>query len=165
MFEKLKKYNRNDFNKRIGFMPGSRPSQIKRNLPVMLDLVEKIKQAKPNTEFCLILHKDLTGRIQHPHLNLITKPGNRYQAMKNCDFLVLCSGTASFEAAIMNIPQIFFNRPSFFDYYVFIRFLKTREYNLANLCFNKKIVPSFVSYKTSDILNNLSRLIASHISD
>lgn len=56
----------------------------------------------------------------------------------------------------MNIPQIFFNRPSFFDYYFFRRFLKVKEYNLTNLVFHKKLVPSFVAYQQDYLLQNLS---------
>jgi len=174
LFEKLKKYNRNDFNKRIGFMPGSRLSQIKRNLPLMIGLMKKISKNKDAIEFDLILYSnslELTKEVAMteegglkspaPPFKIITE--ERYQVMKNCDLLITSSGTASFEAAIMNIPQIFFNRPSFFDYYIFRRFLKTREYNLANLYFNKKIVPSFVSFNKNYILQNLFASLLSHL--
>ncbi|NOR18310.1 hypothetical protein GQ543_11475 [candidate division WOR-3 bacterium] len=165
LFKELKNYNRNDFKKRIGFMPGSRRSEIKRNLPIMIEIIRKIGQKKHDLEFTLILHSSIcrVGRLLPlftslkallpDRIKIITE--NRYQIMKNCSMLILCSGTASLEAAIMNIPQVFFNRPSFFDYYISKRFLKIKEYNLANLYFNKKIVPSFVSYSTGHILRSL----------
>jgi lipid-A-disaccharide synthase len=222
LFEELKRYKRGDFKKRIGFMPGSRSSEIKRNLPVMIEIMRKIGLKKHDLEFFLILHphsleiaKELIARSKIPHLSLrgatsrsnlnedpeqasqfhekYTKikrlPRNlwslamtkkdffdshtqhfkvitekRYQVMKNCDLLIVCSGTASLEAAIMNIRQIFFNRPSFFDYYFAKRFLKIKEYNLTNLYFNKKMVPSFVARNTGYILQNSFDLIDDYIS-
>jgi len=213
LFGKLRRYKRNDFHKKIGFMPGSRLGEIKRNLPVMFELIRRISQKRSNIEFFLILNsnslalareviatkqshkkyrktmrlsrlKNEDSRFTEPRTSTgsvlaMTKEGclddplpffkviteNRYQAMKNCDLLITSSGTASLEAAIMEIPQIFFNRPSFFDYYFFKRFLKIKEFNLANIYFNKKIVSSFVSYKTHDILKNVYRLIISMIAD
>ncbi|MBA7541659.1 Lipid-A-disaccharide synthase [subsurface metagenome] len=184
LFEELKRYKRIDFKKRIGFMPGSRSSEIKRNLPIMIEIMRKIGLKKHDIEFTLILHSSIygVGRLRplftslhlasrldtegkallQNKISIITE--ERYQAMKNCDLLIVCSGTASLEAAIMNIPQIFFNRPSFFDYYFAKRFLKIKEYNLANLYFNKKMVPSFVSFDTNYILQNLNGLIDKYIS-
>ncbi len=176
LFKELRKYKRNNFQKRIGFMPGSRQSEIKRNLPIMIELMRKIDQKNSNTEFCVILYGvghlrplftskkairlSSSQALLQKKIIIITE--GHYQKMKNCDLLVLSSGTASLEAAIMNIPQIFFNHPSFFDYYIIKRFLKITEYNLTNLYFNNKIVPSFISRDRCDILKSLSQLIDNH---
>jgi lipid-A-disaccharide synthase len=167
----LKDYERNDFKKRVGFMPGSRRNEIKRNFSIMIELMNKINQEKAEIEFFLIVHsnflellKSVVARSETPRLDclkIITE--DRYQAMKNCDLLIVSSGTASLEAAIMGIPQVFFNHPSFFDYYVMRHFLKLKEYNLANLYFNRNIVPSFVSRNKRDVLQKLFELIDDHI--
>lgn len=184
LFEKLKNYKRNDFKKRIGLMPGSRKSEIKRNLPVMIELMRRIAQKRNDIEFVLILHSSLIGvgrsRLLFTSLHLASRldterkallqdkaiitSENRYQAMKNCDLLIACSGTASLEAAAMDIPQVFFNRPSFFDYYIAKRFLKIKEYNLTNLYYNRKIVPSIVLRNTDYILQRLFIVINDCIS-
>jgi lipid-A-disaccharide synthase len=175
LFEGLKNYKRSDFKKRIGLMPGSRKSEVKRNLPVMTELMRRIAQKRNDIEFVLILHSSLIGiggscpwfmslhlasrldterKAQLQDKAIITSE-NRYQAMKNCDLLIVCSGTASLEAAAMDISQIFFNRPSFFDYHVLRRFLKIREYNLTNLYFEEPRVPSFVSTCETYLVDNL----------
>ena len=184
LFERLKNYKRNDFKKRIGLMPGSRKSEIKRNLPVMTELMRKIAQKSNDIEFALILHSDnlgvgrsrplltslhLASRLDTERKALLQDKAiiiseNHYQAMKNCDLLIVCSGTASLEAAAMDIPQVFFNRPSFFDYYIAKRFLKIKEYNLTNLYYNRKIVPSIVLRNTDYILQRLFSVISNCIS-
>lgn len=163
LFEELKRYKRSDVGKRIGFMPGSRQSEIDRNMPIMIEMMKRVAQERADVEFCLILYPGSSPRLYYsiPYAKIVTK--NRYQAMKNCDLLITSSGTASLEAAIMEIPQIFFNKPSFLDYYFLRRFLKIKEFNLTNIYFNKKIVPSFVSYNTHNIVDNVHRLIRHHL--
>lgn len=174
LFERLKNYRRNDFKKRIGLMPGSRKSEIKRNLPVMTELMKRIAQKRNDIEFVLILHSSLIGvggscpwftnlKALLQDKAIITSE-NHYQAMKNCDLLIICSGTASLEAAAMDIPQIFFNRPSFFDYYIAKRFLKIKEHNLTNLYYDRKIVPSIVLRNADYILQRLFSVISDCIS-
>lgn len=168
LVKELKQYKKKDGRKRIGFMPGSRQSEIERNLPIMIALMRKITEEKAEIDFNLILHsnslksaKEVIARSTFTSFSINSTPSfniiadNRYQAMKNCNVLVTSSGTASLEAAIMKIPQIFFNRPSFFDFYLFRRFLRIKEYNLANLYFGKKIVPSFVTYNKDFIIQRL----------
>lgn len=164
LFEKLKKLKRVDVGRRIGFMPGSRQSEIDRNMPIMIEMMKRVTKEKLDMEFYFILYPESPQQLYHsvPYAKIITK--NRYQAMKNCDLLITSSGTASLEAAIMEIPQIFFNRPSFFDWYVFKRFLKINEYNLANIYFDKKIAPSFVSHNAHDISDRVHRLVKRHLS-
>ncbi|UCG92197.1 MAG: DUF354 domain-containing protein, partial [candidate division WOR-3 bacterium] len=163
LFDELKKFKRSDVSKRIGFMPGSRQSEINRNLPIMVEVMKRVVQERTDVEFCLIRYPESSQRLYDsvPYAKVVTK--DRYQAMKNCDLLITSSGTASLEAAIMEIPQVFVNRPSFFDWYVSKKFLKINEYNLANIYFNKKIVPSYVSYNTYDILYRVHRLIKTHL--
>ncbi|MGB3340557.1 MAG: hypothetical protein WBB37_03650 [bacterium] len=174
LFIALEKYKRKDFHTRIGFMPGSRKSEIKRNLPVIVELMKIIGLERDNIEFVLILHSSLIGIGRSRPLvtslkallqdKAIIISENRYQTMKDCDLLVICSGTASLEAAAMKIRQIFFNRPSFIDYHIFKRFLKIKEYNLTNLYYNKKIVPSIVSFSRRYILQGVGELIDGYIS-
>ncbi len=150
LFEELERYKRRDFSQCIGFMPGSRIPEIKRNTSVIIELIKNCKELQ-NFKFIFILHPDVvSGKILD---RLIAKElqnkvkiviFDRYQEMCNCDFIITCSGTASLETMIMGIPQIFFNRPNFFDYHFFRHLLKIREYNLPNLYYGKTIVPSFV---------------------
>jgi lipid-A-disaccharide synthase len=171
----LKRYKRNDLEKCIGFMPGSRTNQVRRNLPIIIELMKKIIREDTGVKFVLILHpgesllkntwfialfKNLKSTLKHRVKIILT---DRYQAMKNCDVLVTSSGTASLEAAFMNIPQVFFHRPSFFDFYLFKRFIKIKELNLANVYFNKKIVRDTIVYNKKKILNDLYTFISDYI--
>jgi lipid-A-disaccharide synthase len=145
--QELLKYRRCDHKKRTGFMPGSRSSMIKRNMSIIQNLVAAMKglEAGAGTEYVLILPPSLKqSSFQLPNPSLLTISHGHYQAMRDCDLLVTCSGTASLEAAFMDIPQVFFHRPSFFDYHIVRHFIRLKEYNLANLYFEKKVTASYV---------------------
>lgn len=160
----LRRYQRTDHTKRVGLMPGSRMSEVKRNLPILIEVARNIRQRHHDIELDMILYPPcpsgihLTDEIP-TDIRLVTE--NRHQAMKNCDMLLLCSGTASLEAAMMDIPQVFCNRPALIDYHVFRHMLKIREYNLANLYFDDQRVATCVSRNRQELvahlLNNIER--------
>lgn len=176
LINELKKYKRNDDKTRIGMMPGSRKNEINRNLPVLIDVVQALEKNRGNRphqiEYCLILHSDYLSekKIDNNLLataqccnrekenldfnfSIITE--NRYQTMRNCDVLLICSGTASLEAGFMQIPQIFFNRPNFLDYYLFRHLIKIKEYNLTNLYFGRNVIPSFVMRDKKELVKKI----------
>ena len=163
--DELSRYERNDRRRRIGFMPGSRRSHIRRNLPVIMDLARSLQHKGVDVELCVIAYDSEQARelnCRQKVLSVYHK--NLYQTMKNCDLLIVCSGTASLEAAAMKIPQVFFHRVSFIDYYILRRFLHVREFNLANLFFGEKIVPCLVSNRRGFLHERLIRMIEPHLS-
>lgn len=166
----LKHYARTDMTPCIGFMPGSRRSEIQRNLPVIAVYLVHLHPKKRTTRFALILHdheviaqnpwfaRTIRGLEQRWGERFVVYTKDRYAAMKNCDLLIACSGTASLEAAFMDIPQVFFNRCSWFDY-TFVRpLLSIREYNLANLYFGKAFAPSCVHCSGRVLLSFLKNI-------
>jgi len=165
LVSKLSVYKRNDHHKRIGFMPGSRPSHVRRNMPVVLELTDLVYGHIADVECCLIAYdsrqandfkKDVKDGVRVVH-------ENRYQVMKNCDLLVIGSGTASLEAALLGVPQVFFNRPSFLDFHILRRFVRISEYNLANIYFGKKVVPSYVGYGRARLVNSICEVITNTV--
>jgi len=139
---------------RIGFMPGSRPHEINRNLPVIIELINRIKAKNNKLQFVIIL-REKTAIPQNLFISNPLTAIDRYQAMKNCDLLVTCSGTASLEASFLEIPQVFFNRPSWIDYNVLRRLVTTEEFNLANLYHGRKIVPVHIGRDIPDLVDRI----------
>ena len=156
LIEILRGYERTDSRKRIGFMPGSRRTHIRRNMPVVQRLTKLIKAHDKDTECCIIGYdvKDMRGWgdistdsvVHHEH---------RYQMMKNCDLLITCSGTASYETYLLAVPQIFFHRPSLIDSYVFQRVVRLSEYNLCNILYRREVVPSFVHHSVDTLVDRV----------
>ncbi len=154
LVDHIKSYVRTDTRKAIGFMPGSRTQEIRRNTAVLMSLIDQLKADYNRCHFITILREKVALSNK---LNPIVYQGphERYQAMKNCDFLITCSGTASLEAAFMDIPQAFFNRPSWLDYHLVRPFLSIKEYNLANLYFNDHRVPALISRDIRQLIQHI----------
>ncbi|UCG30614.1 MAG: hypothetical protein JSV53_01690 [candidate division WOR-3 bacterium] len=164
LFSLLGKYTRRNRQPRIGFMPGSRRTQILRNLPVILELTNFIRTRGSNIELCLIAFDSQTAADLSSQQSLIPVfNGDRYQMMKDCDLLVVSSGTASLEAAAMRIPQIFFHRVSFLDDRILRRFVSVREFNIANLHYGKKIVPCFISSEYRLLVQQVKDAVTAYI--
>jgi lipid-A-disaccharide synthase len=134
-------------------------------MPVIMELMSMLGAQLQGTELCLIAHgsrqtRDLKEEVQG---RACVVGDNRYQTMKNCDLLVTTSGTATFEAALLDVPQLFFNRPSVVDYHIFRRFLRVNEYNLANIHFGRKVVPSYVGRDRRELVKSLYDMIVKHM--
>lgn len=186
LINELKTYKRIDNKLRIGLMPGSRKSELKRNLPVLIAVIQalekKLEDQPHHIEYCIILHPDsLSDKNFHNNflsmvqcgskknkiynIDFLTTTENRYQTMRNCDLLLICSGTASLEAGIMQVPQIFFNRPNFLDYYLFRHLIKIKEYNLTNLYFERNLIPSFVMRNRKKLVKKILLKLKKMIKD
>jgi lipid-A-disaccharide synthase len=160
----LSTYKRERRHERIGFLPGSRRSQITRNLPVVLELARFIEARRPDIELCLLAFDARSAadlRLRQSMLSVSYE--NRYQVMKDCDLLVVSSGTASLEAAAMRIPQIFFHRVSSLDDRILRKFVHVDEFNLANLYYGEKIVPSYVTSDAHRLERQLKNALAAHL--
>jgi len=160
----LHRYKRRKRKRCIGFMPGSRRSQIARNLPVVLRLAEFIRGRRPDIELCMVVFDaEVAADLRSLQRSLRVISKDRYQVMKDCDLLVVSSGTASLEAAAMRIPQIFFHRLSFLDDRVLRRFVYVDEFNLANLYYDEKIVPCYVTSNARLLERQLKDALAGYI--
>lgn len=87
----------------IGLMPGSRYSQVKRHLPLMIELARELKKSRPGLRFKLILLADQAVPANLPR-DIEPTATDRHKNMAQCQFIILSSGTASLEAGLMGIP-------------------------------------------------------------
>ncbi len=160
----LNSYKREKRHKRIGFMPGSRRSQIARNLPVVMKLASFIEVRRPDIELCLLAFDARSAahlRMRQTMLPIFYE--DRYQTMKDCELLVVSSGTASLEAAAMGIPQIFFHRVSSLDDRILRKFVHVEEFNLANLYYGKKIVPCYINSNARRLEQQLRHALTKYL--
>jgi lipid-A-disaccharide synthase len=139
-------------NYTIGLFPGSRPSEIKLLLPVILQTCQVILNALPNTQFLLALADTLTRDELEDKLSSTDIPikiieGLPYDVMHVSDFLVLSSGTATLEAALMERPMIILYKFHFFSWLLTKIFLKAPYLGLVNDIAGHEIAAEFQQYR------------------
>lgn len=137
--------------KTIGLFPGSRKSEIKYLLPIMLKAAELLKKQNPNLQFLLpqansITLDDLQPYLQSNSIEIRIIKDQNYDVMQVCDAIIATSGTATLEIAIMAIPQVIIYKKSWLEYQIARHLIKIPYIGLCNILADKKIVQEFLQY-------------------
>ncbi len=69
------------------------------------------------------------------------------ETMIAADFVLVASGTASLECALLNKPMAIIYKSSLITYIVAMKLIKIKFLGLANLLSNKMIVPEFFAIR------------------
>ena len=102
----------------IGLLPGSRREEIARLLPPMLDAARRLAAADGRRRFVLGLAPTVPREQVLAHLRAAGGPpiellsGNTYELMVAADVLLIASGTATLEAALLGTPMVLCYRVS-----------------------------------------------------
>ena len=119
----------------ITYMPGSRPSEIKRLMPYFHELRTHFKEEAliviPPT-FSKAKINELYGNLSH---FIITHEA--HEALYKSDFAFICSGTATLEAALIGTPFILSYIAKSFDYMIARALVKLNYVGLSNIMFDK----------------------------
>ena len=142
----LKIFNVPENHKVIGLFPGSRASEIKRLLPIMLKAAVILNKRYSNLQFLLPIAACIDMTDLKPHLlktnlhNIQLIKSHNYDVMQVCDAIIAASGTAVLEIAIMEIPLVITYKTSWLEYQIAKKLIKIPFVGLCNILLNKKIV-------------------------
>lgn len=132
----------------IALVPGSRVSEIKKNLPVMLNAVSIFKDYQPVIAAAPSIDRSLYGRLA-PGIALCD---DTFQLEYHSVAALVTSGTATLEAALIGTPQIVTYRSigSRLVYNIFKNILKVKFVSLPNLIMNRMIVPELLLHNCTE---------------
>jgi lipid-A-disaccharide synthase len=154
--------------KTIGLFPGSRKSEIKYLLPIMLETAKLLKNKNPNLQFLLpqassITLDDLQLYLQASSIKVQVIPNQNYDVMQVCDAIIAASGTVTLEIAIMTIPEVIIYKKSWLEYQIAKRVIKIPYIGLCNILANKKIVQELLQYDATP--ENIAKEIEKILND
>lgn len=153
-----------DFPKEnILLLPGSRERQMRRNIPLFLNVAELLT----NETFIFVAsRKSLLVKMQNvvsaffdgsipPKYQFMAAPENpsdRSRMYRNAKCAVTAPGTASLELALSGIPFVVCMRPDWLTYTLGKRFVKTWSLSLPNIILGQKVFAEFVknTWNTED---------------
>jgi lipid-A-disaccharide synthase len=122
-------------NNTITYMPGSRPSEIKRLMPLFHKLRANFKQE------ALIVIPPTFSKAQinelYGNLSDFIITDDAHSALYESDFAFICSGTATLEAALIGTPFILSYIAKAFDYMIAKKLVKLEYVGLSNIMFDK----------------------------
>jgi lipid-A-disaccharide synthase len=136
----------------IGLVPGSRRMEIERILPILLKSARIIKQKLPQAQFLILQAPEqaqqlYSSEIKKSGLPAVLCENQTYDFLNACDFVLVASGTATLETAIMQKPMIVVYKVSFLNWLIARCLIKLPFIGLVNVVGRKLIVPEFVQYR------------------
>lgn len=134
----------------IALLPGSRESEVKTLLPLMLKTASLIQKEK-EVQFVLLKssgvdEKIYAGALEKSGLPVAVIKEDTYGCLSLCDFVFVASGTATLESAIMEKPMLITYKTSFLTSLLFKIFARTRFIGLVNVIAGREISPEILQY-------------------
>ena len=141
------KYDLDLKKKWLGFLPGSRNTELKKMLPEFINAIEIFDSNKH--EFLISQASSVSTNLFQGIINKVNKnikiiKDMNYEMMKHCDFLTVTSGTATIETAFLRTPFIIVYKTSNSSYQIGKRFIKIDKIGLPNIVIEKDIVPELI---------------------
>ncbi len=135
----------------IGILPGSRNNEITRILPTMASSAKIINERlKPDrVQFLVAVAKTIDiGLIKNilgkTNLNIALVKGEAYNAINASDAVMVASGTATLETALLGVPMAIVYKVSLFTYLIVKPIIKIPYIGMVNVLAGEKIVPEFI---------------------
>lgn len=130
----------------VTFMPGSRPSEIKK----LMDIFRKVRTRIPAEAMLVIPHHFSQAKIQELYGDIasFTITHDAHTTLAASDFAFICSGTATLEASLIKTPFALVYIAKTLDYKIGRALIKLEYAGLGNLLFlhayNKPFHPEFI---------------------
>lgn len=158
----------------ISIFPGSRLSELKSHVPILIDFIKKMN--KKNIDYNYIFHatensKDYLSQILKKNnlknVDLISNEKIKIATIKKSMFAIVKSGTVSLEVCKYGVPSIIIYKMNFLNFFIAKLFLKIKFANMINIINNKEVIPELLQqecnsdeiYKTVNYLLKKPKLI------
>jgi lipid-A-disaccharide synthase len=113
---------------RLLLLPGSRPSEIQRHLPLMREVANRLKADVPDLD---------VAELPFP------ASGERYSLICSASLVLAASGTVTLEAALLGVPMVVVYRLSPLSYLAAKMMVRLKYFSLPNLLLDRQVVPEF----------------------
>ena len=136
--------------KLLAMLPGSRGSEVRLLAPLFLRAAELLWQEDRQISFVMPAASELRrvelARVlqDYPHLPVTLLSGQSREAMVAADAVLLASGTASLEAALLKRPMVVAYRMGGLSWFLVSRLVKTEYAALPNVLAGKALVPELL---------------------
>jgi lipid-A-disaccharide synthase len=147
--ENIERFGLDEQKTTIGLLPGSRLSEIKRILPPMIGAAEQLSERFKDLQFILPIAPGLKkGEIvkltENSTVALTIVDDSIYDVIDSSYLVVVASGTATLETALLSTPMVITYKMSPLSYLVGRTLVKVPYIGMANIIAGKKVVPELI---------------------
>jgi lipid-A-disaccharide synthase len=145
-----------DGSPRVAMMPGSRPDELARNFPILLDAYAAIKKKHPGAVGVVAATSDRVAAELKKMAE--ASPAGWPESLRVfvqdtdaivrwCSLALVKSGTVTMQVAKQNKPMVVFYKKSNPLFYLMAKtVLSTKMFSLPNVLARKRIVPEFIPH-------------------
>ncbi len=172
---------RTNFKSALGFdpgrplfslLPGSRPSELNRHLPLMAEVIRQFKSdAEINMgkdyQFCMPLAPNTDEKRYTFYLEklkqegVVIKKGDTVKVLAASDMAVVTSGTATLQTAFLEVPMVVVYKLSPVTYHLGKRIIRVKYITLVNILSGREVVTELIQKRANpeEIIKELKRIV------
>lgn len=133
----------------VGLLPGSRAGEIESLLPVLLEAAQRLVVAEPKTQFLLAQASSIDDNLLQAHLRQSLVPvrvayDQASEVMAVSDVLLVASGTATLQAAVVGTPMVLLYKAPWLTYRLARALITVKWIGLVNLVAGRSIVRELI---------------------
>jgi len=128
----------------VALLPGSRKQEIKKKLPVMLE----VSKAFPDHQFIIAQAPSVDDSFYQTFTsqydNVSSVKNKTYDLLLQAKAALVTSGTATLETALFAVPEVVCYKGSFLSYQIGKRLVNVKYISLVNLIMDKLVVKELI---------------------
>lgn len=128
----------------LGLFPGSREREVKRNFPVMLEAARLVAEKMPGIRF----EASAAGSARAESMRKLAagfpveiRQGNAHELMQRATTGIICSGTATLEAAFFGLPYCLIYKTAWLTFEIGKRLVDVNALGIVNILNNYRLNP------------------------
>ncbi|MDA3909750.1 MAG: lipid-A-disaccharide synthase [Bacteroidales bacterium] len=142
----------------VAILPGSRKQEISRMLPHMIRSAEK----NPDYQYLIAgapgMEIEFYEQFISNRENIHLLHNETYDILHHAVSGMICSGTATLEAALFNVPQVVCYKTNKITFFIARLIVKIRRFSLVNLILGRDAVKELIQHEMND--ESLSKAFA-----
>ena len=142
LLEKKNDYESNEKENLICIMPGSRKSEIQNNLQVMIDGFNLFNNEEKYNAVIPIYKEEDKYLIQHKiqgHKHIKFANVDSSEILKTAKAAVVCSGTATLEALLAEVPTTVIYKTNWFNHFVLNNLMMSEFISIPNIIADEEV--------------------------
>jgi lipid-A-disaccharide synthase len=131
----------------LALLPGSRPQEVAQNLQPLAAALRLLATRRPELQFLMAIAPGLDQRTLEPALaglRVCALAGRAHEVMASATAGVVASGTATVEAALLDLPMVVVYRVSPLTYALGRPLVRVPHYAMTNLIAGREVVKELI---------------------
>jgi lipid-A-disaccharide synthase len=152
----------------ISLLPGSRCNEVERHMPILVETARLLHQHNEKLRFIIPIAPTINEQKIKEYCASLTMPiyfikEKATTCMSAADFVIVASGTASLECALLEKPMCIIYKASFLTYAIVMKVIRIKFLGLCNILSKKMVVPEFLQYDCNAL--EISRYVINFYQD